>query len=65
MHGYGRIIKQNFSVYEGFFKRGQRQGVGVELLPTQELFVGEFKNDLKSGLGVYFFKQGGFYVGFF
>lgn len=65
MHGYGRIIKQNFSVYEGFFKRGQRQGVGVELLPTQELFVGEFKNDLKSGLGLYFFKQGGFYVGFF
>jgi hypothetical protein len=65
MHGYGRIIKQNFSIYEGFFKKGQRDGVGIELLPTQELFIGQFKDDYKNGLGIYFFKQGGFFCGFF
>lgn len=65
MHGYGRIIKQNFSVYEGFFRRGRREGVGIELLPTQEVFIGEFHDDYKHGLGIYFFQQGGFYFGFF
>ena len=65
MHGYGRIIKENFSVYEGFFYQGTREGVGVEILSTQEIYIGQFRSDYKHGVGLYLFNQGGFYYGFF
>ena len=64
-HGYGRLVKSNFAIYEGFFHQGLRRGVGVEVLRSNDLYVGEFKDDYKHGLGLYLFDKGGFYYGHF
>jgi hypothetical protein len=64
-HGYGRFIKPSLAIYEGFFYKGIRKGLGTEILPQGEVYIGEFRNDTKHGLGLYFFGKGGFYYGFF
>lgn len=64
-HGYGRLIKSSLAVYEGFFYKGVRRGLGVEVLPKGEVYIGEFRDDAKNGLGLYFFGKGGLYYGFF
>jgi hypothetical protein len=64
-HGYGRFIKPNLTIYEGFFYKGIRKGLGIEIFPKGDVYIGEFRDDAKHGLGLYFFGKGGFYYGFF
>lgn len=57
MAGVGCSIMNDKSVYSGFFKDGQRHGVGKLAAPDHE-FVGEFDQGKKHGYGSATFKDG-------
>ena len=49
--------------YEGFFKNGKKDGLGIYTFTNGQKYVGEFKKGIFDGLGTYTFTNGQKYVG--
>ena len=49
-HGHGVFYGKNYR-YDGDWKDGMRHGYGKQKMPCGELFVGNFDNDYRNGLG--------------
>lgn len=53
-----------YSIYEGFWRYGSKDGSGRNLfLPDQDLYIGEYQNNVRNGYGQYFWKDGRTYDG--
>ena len=39
--------------FQGELKEGKREGFGLELYPNGKRYEGSFKNDKRSGRGIY------------
>ena len=60
-HGYGFLKDNNNGSYEGEWKKGKRNGIGISIFMDQigkEIYEGEFKNDCKHGVGIIFYADG-------
>ena len=65
-HGEGRETKANGDVYEGSWKHNEKHGKGIQTIEMRSdisaevvgTYVGDFKNDEKSGLGTYTSEKG-------
>ena len=69
-HGVGKIRYDNYSnhdrccIYEGFWRHGSKEGHGRNLfLPQQDLYIGEYRYNVRNGYGQYFWKDGRTYDG--
>lgn len=58
--GYTIIRKPNGEYYEGFSKNGKFNGLGEYYWNEGENYIGEWKNDLFHGYGIYVNKEYGF-----
>ena len=72
-HGVGKIRYDNrrnddkierYCIYEGFWRYGSKDGHGRNLfLPENDLYIGEYKYNVRNGYGQYFWKDGRTYDG--
>ena len=64
--GYGIFTnKEGRIVYEGYWKNGKREGIGIYHCEDGATYEGEWKDHLKSGVGVYSFSDDSRYMGEF
>jgi hypothetical protein len=64
--GPGILIRENQERYEGDFRYGKKDGLGVQFYPGGMVrYKGEFKEDMRAGQGTYYFTNGDKYVGYF
>ena len=65
-HGFG-VYQANCGIkYRGEFRDGQRSGIGKLEYPEPAesvCYLGEFKADIKDGLGAYLWRSGAVYLG--
>jgi hypothetical protein len=46
MHGKGKLKYKNGDLYDGEFKKGQKDGMGIyKFKPGLRVYTGEFKKD--------------------
>jgi hypothetical protein len=45
--------EQNFTYYRGFFKRGKKNGIGLEMNGADTKYFGLFKENFRHGMGIY------------
>lgn len=64
-NGTGKFLNTDSSFYEGGFKNGKQDGLGVLTDAKGNIYRGEFKENLMQGKGKYFTSQGSFYEGDF
>jgi len=64
-NGYGIYIWDDFNIYVGEFKHGQKHGKGCYYYNNNNRYDGEWKKDVKEGHGVLTYIDGGKYVGDF
>mmetsp|Transcript_9988 Transcript_9988/g.17867 ORF Transcript_9988/g.17867 Transcript_9988/m.17867 type:complete len:414 (+) Transcript_9988:2-1243(+) len=70
-HGYGKLMSSDRQklIYEGEWERGRIQGTGTyyygssDPLNPGSRYIGEFKENLRHGMGRYFFPDGSCYDG--
>lgn len=73
-HGYGRVMTSDRTriIYEGEFERGRMQGRGTYYYDEGESFkfteagaryIGEFKENMRHGIGKYYLPDKSFYEG--
>ncbi len=64
--GIGIFVLESGERYEGQFRKGQRNGRGVQYYPDGSMrYNGDFKNDIRDGYGAYYFSNGDKIVGIF
>lgn len=63
--GYGRLVTEDGSLYEGEFYMGMKQGIGRLIDSGGECYSGFWIEDLAHGKGIYYFSDGSLYVGEF
>lgn len=57
--------KDNGATYQGQYKRGQRNGLGVLITQDGQVYSGNWANDLRNGRGHAFYVNGDYYQGQF
>ena len=64
-HGRGKYVWKwgDVSIYEGYYKDGQRNGLGMVTFRSGDIYVGNFVDDYRDGEGVMFWKHGDYYYG--
>eukprot|EP00531_Pseudo-nitzschia_arenysensis_P000643 CAMPEP_0116129562 /NCGR_PEP_ID=MMETSP0329-20121206/7988_1 /TAXON_ID=697910 /ORGANISM="Pseudo-nitzschia arenysensis, Strain B593" /LENGTH=1052 /DNA_ID=CAMNT_0003623833 /DNA_START=203 /DNA_END=3361 /DNA_ORIENTATION=- len=70
-HGYGKLMSSDRKqiIYEGEWERGRMQGTGTyyygssDPLKPGSRYVGEFRENLRNGMGRYFLADGSVYDG--
>ena len=62
--GYGILLLQDGSKYEGMFRHNKMSGRGRLIGTKGDYFEGEFEDDKASGFGKYVNKDGGIYIGY-
>jgi len=70
-HGYGKLMSTDRKkiIYDGEWERGRMQGTGTYYYGTSDplqpgsRYVGEFKENLRNGIGRYFLPNGSVYDG--
>jgi len=65
LHSIGKMVYENGDIYEGDFKHGFRDGLGIYKFHDGDIYEGEFKDGLKDGFGKFTSKSqnGDFYDG--
>ena len=64
--GYGIYsAKDGRKIYEGYWKDGKREGIGIYFCEDGASYEGEWKENLKHGIGVYKFNDNSRYLGEF
>ena len=56
--------KYNAEIYIGQFKSGKKDGQGVFYQQTRVVYAGEYKEDIKEGMGLEKFSNGDKYLGY-
>ncbi|KPI83663.1 putative protein kinase [Leptomonas seymouri] len=65
-HGPGKLIEVAASVvYQGEFKRNEKEGRGVQTNADGDVYEGEFANGKPNGRGTYLWSDGSRYIGMF
>lgn len=62
-HGKGIIIYNNKEKYEGNWKNGLKEEIGIYKYQNDEIYLGKFKNNIREGYGKYTYKNGNIYEG--
>ena len=66
INGFGLFTnKEGRLVYEGYWKDGKREGIGIYYCEDGATYKGEWKDNIKSGIGVYSFSDNSRYMGDF
>ena len=66
INGFGIYYnKYGRKVYEGYWKEGKREGIGIYYCEDGASYEGEWKENLKYGIGVYKFNDNSRYLGEF
>ena len=56
VEGYGLYYnKEGRLVYEGYWKNGKRNGIGIYHAEDGSIFKGEWANNIKNGVGIFEF----------
>lgn len=61
-HGKGRLVKDG-SIFEGYFRHGEKSGHGKKVNPDGSWFEGEYKHNLPNGKGIHISSKGEKYMG--
>ena len=63
----GKVFDMNNNnlIYDGEYKKGNRDGKGVYYYKNGERYEGKFKNGLREGKGIFFWKDGNRWEGYF
>ena len=64
MHGKGRTILEDGSMYEGAYRDHKKEGTGVFSWASGETYEGEFSQGMPTGFGRKTFSDGRRYEGF-
>ncbi|CAD8204239.1 unnamed protein product [Paramecium pentaurelia] len=51
--GQGILIKQTLQLYEGSFEKDKKEGIGFEILKSNQYYYGNYVNGLPQGEGVF------------
>jgi hypothetical protein len=70
-HGYGKLVTSDRrkTIYEGEWERGKMQGKGTYYYGSSDpakpgtRYIGEFKENLRNGMGCYYLPDGSIYDG--
>ncbi len=62
--GYGKIVYDDGSSYDGYWKNGQYHGKGTRVWETGDSYTGDWVNYIRTGYGVYKWPGGGSYDGY-
>ena len=66
INGFGIYTnKSGRKIYEGYWKDGKREGIGIYFCEDGASYEGEWKENLKHGIGVYKFNDNSRYLGEF
>ena len=64
--GYGEFKLKNGEIYKGQWKKGKRNGLGIEYYKNENIkYQGVFKDNEYSGKGIYIWENGEYYKGNF
>ncbi|CAD8124873.1 unnamed protein product [Paramecium sonneborni] len=55
--GQGVLIKQTMQLYEGSFEKDKKEGIGFEVLKSNQYYYGNYVNGLPQGEGVFWSKS--------
>jgi hypothetical protein len=64
-HGYGILLFNDNSLFEGYFINNKINGTGKIFYNNDDFFEGEIKNNMKCGKGKYVFENGSIFTGDF
>ncbi|CAK64613.1 unnamed protein product (macronuclear) [Paramecium tetraurelia] len=55
--GKGILIKQTLHLYEGQFEKDKKEGIGFEILKSNQYYYGNYVNGLPQGEGIFWSKS--------
>ena len=62
----GKVFDDNNNlIYEGQYKKGQKDGNGIYYYPNGEKYEGKFCNGIREGKGTFYWKDGSRWEGYF
>ena len=62
----GKVFdSKNNLLYDGEYKKGLKEGIGVYYYPSGEKYEGKFVNGVKDGKGIFYWKDGSKWEGYF
>ena len=62
----GKVFdSKNNLLYDGEYKKGLKDGIGVYYYPSGEKYEGKFVNGVKDGKGIFYWKDGSKWEGYF